>query len=125
MTEEVSLIGIYRVAGEPDVHLIELNIKARHTEIPIGKFTQRQEGLHRDSWQAPFNEKYLNKEGDTITGDDFNAPQDIADTTRLTFFMYFLDFDQPLITPFGDIGMILPTQMPDRLSAIIEFEDPE
>lgn len=125
MTKEVNVIGVYRVPGEPDIHLIELDIKAKHTEIPVGKFTQRKEGFPRDSWQAPFNEKYLNTEGDTIIGDDFNAPKDIADTTRLAFFLYFVDFDQPLVTPFGDIDMILPVQMPDRLTAIIEFEDPE
>lgn len=124
MANEVNLIGVYRVAAQPYAYLLELIIKAKHTEIPVNKFTQRREGVEEDEWQVPWDEKYLNEAGDAVTGDWMNAPETVTGTTRLVFFLHFLNFSQPLITPFGDVGLLLPTAMPERLSAIIRYEEP-
>ncbi|WP_343303041.1 hypothetical protein AAHN97_15915 [Chitinophaga niabensis] len=124
MTKEVNLIGIYRVAEQPYAYPIELIIKAKPADISVHEFVQRKEGVPRDDWQVPWDEKYLNNEGDTVTGDWLNKPKDVTDTTRLTFFLHFVNFKQPLSTPFGDIGLMLPTAMPERLSAIIQYEEP-
>jgi len=124
MANEVNLIGVYRVTEQPYAYLIELLIKAKHTEIRVNKFTQRREGQPEDNWQVPWDEKYLNIEGDTVIGDWFNAPKEVTDSTRLVFFLHFVNFKQPLISPFGDIGLMLPTAMPERLSAIIQYEEP-
>lgn len=125
MTTETNLIGVYTVDGQADVHLIELDIKAKHTDIDIGGFTQRQDGINQMSWQSPWDEKYLNEKGSEITGDWFKAPQNVAETTRLAFFLHFIDFNKPLTTPFGDIDLSPPEPMPDRLSSIIEYEEPD
>lgn len=124
MTKEVNLIGIYRVAKQPYAYLIELIIKASYTDIPVNEFTQHKEGVPRDKWQVPWDEKYLNNEGDVVIGDWFDKPKEVTDTTRLVFFLHFVNFKQPLVTPFGDVGLMLPVAMPERLSAIIQYEEP-
>jgi hypothetical protein len=121
MKTETNVIGVYKVEGQTNVHLIELDIKAKHTDIEIGEFTQRQNGVDRLDWQTPWDEKYLNAEGTEITGDWLEVPNDTTETTRLAFFLHFIDFDNPLTTPFGEKQ---PEPMPNRLSSIIEYEQP-
>jgi hypothetical protein len=122
MTE---LIGIYIVDGYKNVHLIELVIKAKYTGIDIGKFTQKQEGIDQSEWQLPWDEKYLNPTGTEISGDWVNPPTVIENTTLFTFFFHALDFNKPLISPFGDIKLKPAEKMPERLKSIIEYEPPE
>ncbi len=121
---ELNLIGVSTVDGQTDVHLLELDINAKHTDIEIGEFTQRQDGVNRLNWQTPWDEKYLNEQGTEITGDWFNAPENITDTTRLAFFLHFIDFGKSLTTPFGEINLKQPKSMPERLSSIINYEKP-
>src|SRR5688572_113797 len=108
MNNKIDLIGIYDVQGEKDVYLLELYIKSKHTQIEIDKFTQAQENIDPLNWQSPWEEKYLNSEGTAITGDWLNLPEEILDDTRIIFFLHFLDFTKPLITPFGKIELKLP-----------------
>ena len=46
-------------------------------EIYLSEFTQEIENESRLNWQAPFAEKYLDLEGEIITGDD-SAPHALA-----------------------------------------------
>ena len=124
MKTETNVIGVYMVEGQTNVHLIELDIKAKHIDIEICEFTQRQNGVDRLDWQTPWDEKYLNAEGTEITGDWLEVPKDTTETTRLAFFLHFIDFDNPLTTPFGEIDLKQPEPMPNRLSSIIEYEQP-
>ena len=124
MKIETTLIGMYRVDGQPDVHLLEVSINANHSDIEVGKFTQEQDGVDRLDWQSPWDEKYLNEAGTVITGDWLDSPEDETQTTRLTFFFHFADFGKTLITPFGKIALGQPEQMPERLSTLIEYEQP-
>jgi hypothetical protein len=124
MKTETNVIGVYTVEGQTNVHLIELDIKAKHTDIDIGEFTQRQRGVDQLDWQAPWDEKYLNREGTEITGDWLEVPKDKTENTRIVFFLHFIDFDKPLTTPFGEIDLKIPEPMPNRLSSIIEYEKP-
>ena len=60
-----------------------------------------------------------------IIGDWIKHPIELNDLTRLTIFLHFLDFKMPLITPFGEITLKKPEKMPERLSGIIEYEQPD
>ncbi len=95
------------------------------SEFDIGEFTQRVEDLPRSSWQAPFEEKYLDLTGEKIIGDYFDLPKTSEGLTRLTFFIYYLDTSKPLQTPFGEIQLIEVTDIPERIRNIIQYEDPE
>lgn len=121
----VKLIGLYSVDENPDVTLVELSIDKKANEIDIGEFTQEIENEPRLNWQVPFAEKYLDKDGNTIIGDDIDLPALITDTTRLTFFFYFLDTTKPLMTPFGQLTLTQKKEQPKRIKDLIVFEDPE
>jgi len=125
MTTDINLIGVYKVIGQPNVHLVELYINAKHTDFDVGDFTQQQEGVDRLNWQAPWDEKYLNNEGTEIISSSFNLPKELTDTTRLVFFLHFVNFDKPLMTSFGCVDLMQPEPMPTRLSSIIKYEQPD
>jgi len=122
----VKLVGLYHVTENTDVTLVELIINKKANEFGIGEFTQEIEGQPRSNWQAPFGEKYLDVDGNTIIGDDhMNLPKSPADTTRLAFFIYFLDTTKPLETPFGKLQLEQKSEQPKRIKDLIVFEDPE
>jgi len=121
----VKLIGLYSVDENPDVTLVELMISRKADEIQIGEFTQEIQNEPPLNWQAPFAEKYLSLDGEKIIGDDFDLPEILTDTTRLTFFIYFLDPSKPLLTPFGPLQLTQKQVQPKRIKDLIMFEDPE
>ena len=121
----VKFIGLYSVDESPDVTLVELIVDKKADEFDVGEFTQEIEDQPRLNWQAPFAEKYLSLDGETIIGDDIDLPEFLTDTTRLTFFFYFLDPSKPLITPFGKLQLIQKQEQPKRIKGLIKFEDPE
>lgn len=121
----VNLIGLYSVDKNPDVTLVELLINKKASEIEIGEFTQQIENQPKRNWQAPFFEKYLNLEGTKIIGDEYNLPKETNETTRLTFFIYFLDVNKSLLTPFGPLELKEKVNQPKRITELIRFEDPE
>lgn len=120
----ISLIGVYSVNGEPNVALLELVVHAKHTEFDIGEITQAQNGIDPLEWQSPWDEKYLNPQGTAIIGDELEAPKEVSETTRIAFFMHFLDVKQPLLTPFGEVMLAGLASMPARLSSIMKYEQP-
>ena len=119
------LIGLYSVGENPDVTLVELIINKKADEFNVGEFTQEVDHQPRLNWQAPFAERYLSLDGETIIGDDIDLPEFLTDTTRLTFFFYFLDPSKPLITPFGQLQLTQKQEQPKRIKGLIKFEDPE
>lgn len=121
----VKLIGLYSVSENPDVTLLELVINKKANEIDIAEFTQEIENEPRLNWQAPFGEKYLSIDGEIIIGDDFYLPEFLTNTTRLTFFLYFLDLQKPLMTPFGKLQLTQKQEQPNRIKNLITFESPE
>lgn len=123
--KNVELIGIYYVDNRPDVSLVELIISKKAGEIDLFDFTQEITDLPRESWQVPFYEKYLDEKGEIIIGDDFDLPSQQTEITRLTFFIYYLDFLKPLQTPYGSILLPKKVKAPERIAKIIFFEDPE
>ena len=120
--DSLELIGVYEVAGEPDVFLVELVVDRRPSEVDVGAFGQEEPGRPREEWQVPWMEHYLNREGTELIAEVFDLPADDVAPTRLAFFLHFVAFERPLITPFGEVELPESGPMPGRLVGKIEFE---
>lgn len=118
----VELLGVYKIENEENVHLIELKMNSKASELILSEFTQEDKNLDKMDWQVPYEEVYLDNSGTRIIGDYFNIPED--EQTRLAFFFHFLDFQKPLITPFGNVILNQPNKLPERLKSIIKYEKP-
>ena len=116
------LLGVYQVKGASDVHLFELCINTSPKDVDVSSFTQKDDTLPRDSWQAAYNEHFLNEDGTAVIGTFLEQGSLTGAKTRIVFFMYFVDFNKPLLSQYGEIALPEPSPMPDRLSKIIEFE---
>lgn len=119
--EKVKIIGIYPINEE--VHLLEVIVNASPSDFDVSDFTQEVLGQPRENWQVAYDEYYLSEQGDVIIGDFLHTPKGNTGVSRLAFFLYFLDFNTPLITPYGELKLPDPTSMPLRLSRIIDFEE--
>ena len=120
----MELKGIYTVDGSLEVHLIEILFHDSPSNIDVGQITQEIEGQPQENWQSPWDEKYLNENGEEIVGDYFDVPNDGA-TTRLLFFFHNLNFSKPLLTPGGQLALTQPTSIPFRLRDKIKYESPD
>lgn len=122
MSASVNVVGVYGVPEEPDVYLVEVVVDRRPSEVDVGAFTQEEPGSPREDWQVPWMEHYPNADGTELAAEVFEVPDDDAAPTRLAFFLRFLAFDRPLITPFGELELPAPQPMPGRLVGKVEFE---
>jgi hypothetical protein len=118
----VQLLGVYKINGTSDVHLIELIINTSPTDVDVSSFTQKDDKLPKDSWQMAYDEHYLNEDGSEVIGTFIEQDSLIGDKTRVAFYMYFIDFRKPLLSQYGEIWLPQPSPMPERLSKIIPFE---
>lgn len=123
MNDKVKVIGIYKIQENDDVHLIELEINEKPSIIDVGKFTQETPNVQREDWQVAYDEHYLTSAGDKVIGDYLRLPENDKSPTRLTFFLYFINFELPLLSQFGEIELMCATLLPERLKNIITFED--
>ena len=121
-TPSIELIGVYQIEASPNVHLIELIINVPPNKVDVFSFTQRDDILPRDSWQVPYDEFYLNKEGTKVIG-RFGDQDKLSEETgtRIAFFMHYINFNKALLSQFGETLLLRPTHMPERLSKIINY----
>lgn len=113
---EIEVIGVYAVPDSADAHLVEVRSDAPPSELDVGAFTQEDPAQPRESWQAPWMERWLDPNGEAILTDEFDPPPRGLAESRLVFFMHFLSFDRPLLTPTGPVDLPSPTPLPPRLS---------
>ena len=104
---------------------MEVSINEKASNVDICEFTQHLENTPRINWQVPFSEKYLNMDGDMIIGDESHLPEGFYDSTRLLFYIYFLDINKTLLTPFGELELIEKIKQPKRIEKLIMFQNPE
>jgi hypothetical protein len=67
-------------------------------------------------------EHILSESGDDVVADDSTAaerPELWKGDMRLAFFFHHLSFARPLKTPFGDVRLPAESELPVRLSAIL------
>ena len=136
-SDMVEIIGVYWLENEDikncdellnpenaeNAVIVEMIIKRPLREFDIGEITQADDSLPRNCWQSVYDEVFLNEAGTEIIDEKeiLNAGHE---TVRFVFFFHFLDLDKPLHTPFGDIPLKKPTQMPKRLKGKIAYWEP-
>jgi hypothetical protein len=118
------LNGVYKVQGLEDVFLVELTFNESPGNVNVNEITQEISGTDRLDWQSPWDEKYLDEKGEKIIGDFLEQPSE-SDLTRIIFFFHNLDFDKPLQTPYGQLKLTQPIDMPRRLNALVKYESPD
>jgi hypothetical protein len=119
----IEILGVYKINGTSDVHLIELNINISPSDLDVSSFTQKDDNLSKDSWQTAYDEHFLNEDGTQVIGTFIEQDSLIGDKTRMAFFMYYIDFSKPLLSQYGELLLPEPSPMPERLSGVIIFEN--
>jgi hypothetical protein len=128
MSAHVEMIGIYPVidSSEP-CHLIELWVRSSAGPFDIGQFTQPNTLQPRENCQVAYDEKVLDESGATILADGWLDMRTIVNRCegdiRMVFFLHYLNPSLPILTPFGEVSLPMPTEMPARLS-IVKYESP-
>jgi len=123
---ELNIIGVYAIPEEQEVKLIEIVINCPPSKIDAGMFTQPEYDIPKSSWQVAYDEHFLNVDGTEIIGRyGDNEILDGIPFTRIAFFLYFVDFDKPLLSQFGEHQLPVESPIPDRLKNIIVFELPD
>lgn len=122
----IDIIGVYAVEAREPCHLVELQVTDSPGWFDVGVITQRDPERPPTDWQVPYAEKVLTDDGDGVMWDLWDGPGDDGmwlGTLRLAFFMHHLDLERPLSTPFGEVPLPAPNDLPDRLRDI-EYEEP-
>jgi hypothetical protein len=117
------MIGAYRVRSSEPCHLVELEITGVSSQIDLSEITQEVPGQPRSNWQVPYDEQYLDVSGKRPIDPSKPWAQPQEPDFRLVFFFHYLDFDEPLLTPFGDIELPKPKRKPRRLG-FVRYEPP-
>ena len=118
MATRVEILGIYPVEADEPCHLVELIVRESDRRFDVGAFTQEIPDEPRDDWQVPWDELFLDADGNSTVAD-----HSWSGDLRIVFFFHYLDQRRPLITPFGDYSLPDETPRPARL-AFLEYEPP-
>ncbi|WP_442484077.1 hypothetical protein [Aeoliella sp. SH292] len=121
---KIDIIGVYRVKSRQPCHLIELHISNHRGPLDVGAFTQEWPDKDRGSWQCPWDERVLDSEGKSDLLGQYPRNIVVDEELRLTFFMHYLNWDFPLITPAGELELPDSCEPPARLS-FIQYEEPD
>ena len=108
MEIQAKIIGVHPVEADEPVHLIELLVEGDIDGFDIGEVTQETPGQPKSNWQVPYDERVLEVS---------------KQSTRLSFFLHYLDFQRPLLTPVGSLSVPTATKVPAHLKDI-QYESP-
>lgn len=103
------------------VVLIEVEVLNRDSRFDVGDFTQELNNVPRDSWQAPWDEVYLNDYGASLLSKRGSRPPKEGDL-RLAFYLHFWDPTKPLLSSYGEIKAPQVTEMSPRLKRLVPYE---
>ena len=123
MLPRVEIIGVHPIQAAEPCHLVELWVRGSEAEFNVGKFTQVEPGQPQANWQVPYGEKILNISGTGILADAWEIRGRELDPwmgdVRIAFFFHYLKPHKPLITPFGNAALPVPSGLPERLGFMV------
>ena len=118
MSDQLEVVGVYRIKAREPVHLVEIQLTGVNGEFDFAEFTQEILDQPSSNWQVPYDEKILDRWGSIVKADPFMdriPPEDFHGDMRIAFFFHYLDPKLPLKTPFGDVMLPKVTRRPRRL----------
>jgi hypothetical protein len=120
----VEVIGVHPVPDVPECFLIEVVIEGSTAVPDFGKFAQSIADRPRSEWQVAYDEQLLNDEGERVLTDvSLHPPSVWPRRARVAFYLHVLNLDRPLATPFGEVTLPRPSDVPARL-AFLKYEAP-
>lgn len=100
------------------LHVIEIEADRPITRSDVDLFTQDAEkGMMS---QVAYMEVWLDDAGRPIKS-DWRRPQE---TSRVAFYLHFVDFEKPLYGPWGRMELPAPSELPERLQQFLAYERP-
>lgn len=118
--DKITLLGVYATVDEA-VYLLEFRVNDSPSAVNLDAFALKEKGVPRSDWQVPYDERYLNEGGTQVIGDYLDRNELPGESSRIVFFLYVEDLTLPLLTPYGEISLPEPTEMPERLKEIIPY----
>ncbi len=112
--------GCYRFGR--NWRIVELTLPCTPDEIDWFGFSVPEEGVGEYDRAVPYMEQYLSPDGTEKLCDAWEEPEDQQSPSRVAFFLPVTGGDT-LETPYGDISLTDPGPLPERLRAILEFEN--
>jgi hypothetical protein len=106
--QKIEILGVYPILAPVPCHLIEIVLAKPDGELDFRAFTQEIPGQPRANWQVAWDERILSRTPDRI---------------HAVFFLHYLDFERPLLTPFGPVRIPVPSALPTYLDDI-QYEPP-
>jgi len=101
--------------------LVEVLLRNRDESFDLGDFTQPQEGVPRENWQAPWAEAYLTLDGEALATERWSSPPQTEDL-RVAFFLHYWQPNAVLRSSYGDLSCPAVREMPERLGRLVPYE---
>lgn len=112
---QIEVIGVYPIEAPEPCHLVELMIRDGEGELDMCGITQEFEGQPQNNWQVPWDEAWLDSDGETLVNEEESDKQPSEANLRVAFFFHYLDLSRPFRTPAGPVSIPQPTEAPARL----------
>ena len=110
-----NIIGVYHHPHYRDVYIVEMLIATSPDSIDFSSFYCVDPNLPKSDWQTVFGEHFLSSDGDFIIGDGIDKPRVSSNEARVVFGLYAEGLDIPLSTPYGELALSSPEDLPARL----------
>lgn len=96
--------------------LVEIEVRDADSDFDLGQFVTIGD-------QVPWDEKYFSLDGTSgIPVHSFERPS--ASNFRVCFFLHEIETGDTITTPYGELELGEPTDMPERLAKICIYESP-
>jgi hypothetical protein len=101
--------------------LVEVLVRGRDKRFDVGGFSQAQDGVPRENWQAAWAEVYLSEDGERLLVARWGEAPNV-DSFRVAFFIHYWDAAKPLLTSFGEVACPAVKKMSERLRKLVPYE---
>ena len=95
------IIGVHPIESAAPCHIVEVQFASPPSTSGWNGVTQELSDQPRSNWQAAYDEQPLDEK-----------------ENRWVFFFHYLDFNKPLLTPFGQVSIPAETPLPEHLKHI-------
>lgn len=118
---DMILHGCYRFTKKWMV--VEMTLPCTPDDIDWFGFSVPEEGVDEFNRQTPYMEQYLTPDGTDKLCDAWDEPEEQNAPTRVAFFLHRTEQGTTLETPYGNVSLTDLAPLPERLTAILEFEN--